>query len=71
MKPESQEQQQPPRIRIIGVDPRYGGLYRVRCECGRVWDAWVDAVPYVECPNCLIRVESKALRDQKREERWR
>ena len=69
MKQENPEQPKP-RIRIMWPDPIYGGRYSVRCECGRVWDAWVDALPYIDCPGCSCRVEAEVMRKQKREERW-
>ena len=60
----------PPRVRILAPDPIYGGRYSVRCECGRVWMDWVDALPVITCPGCGVRAEAKELRDQKRDERW-
>ena len=69
MKPESQEPTQP-NIRIVAADPICGGRYAVRCSCGRVWDAWVDAVPYVECPGCGVRVMCDVIRAWKKHERW-
>lgn len=70
MKSSVPDQAKPPRIRILAPDPIYGGRYSVRCECGRVWDAWVDALPYIDCPGCGYRAEAEVMRKQKREERW-
>lgn len=68
MKPN--ETEKPPRIRIMAADPVCGGRYGVRCECGRVWDAWVAAVPYVQCPRCGLREETAAIKAAKVEERY-
>ena len=71
MKSSEPDQAKPPRIRIVGVDMATPGRYAVMCrECSRTWDAWVYAVPYVECPRCGLREDTAAIKAAKVEERY-
>lgn len=59
-----------PDIVIVQPDPVTGGKYLVRCRCGRGFDAYVDRIPYVQCPGCKTVVDSAEIKEWHKDERW-